>query len=60
MNFFQDRKKKKQLSELKARRHAEDDLLSPALRSQFDSVIAKLEEASGEDLPAALAQSAKE
>lgn len=59
MNFFQERKKKKQLSELKARRHAEDDLLSPALRSEFDGIIAELEAASGNNLSAALEQSAK-
>ena len=54
MKFFQERKKKKQLSELKSRRHAEDDLLSPALRSRFDGVIAELENAPLENLNAAL------
>ncbi|MBE6378032.1 MAG: signal peptidase I [Lentisphaerae bacterium] len=60
MNFFQERKRKKQLSELKARRHAEDDLLSPALRVQFDRIISDLEQAPSAELPAALAQSSKE
>lgn len=45
MIFFLKRKRKKLLAELKSRRHAEDDLLTPALRSQFDDVIDKLEKA---------------
>lgn len=45
MNFFEARKKRKLLAELKNRRHAEDDLLSPALRRDFDLLIAELQEA---------------
>ena len=48
MNFFDVRKKRKLLAEIKNRRHAEDDLLSPALRSDFDALIAELEEAPAE------------
>ena len=60
MKFFQERKRKKQLSELKARRHAEDDLLTPALRSQFDGIISGLEQAPADDLKSALDRSMKE
>lgn len=60
MKFFQERKRKKQLSELKARRHAEDDLLSPALRSRFDGVISRLEEAPAESIDEAIGLSEKE
>ncbi len=60
MKFFLERKRKKLLSELKARRHAEDDLLTPALRMQFDGVISDLEEAPAENLKSALADSMKE
>lgn len=60
MKFFQKRERKKLLSELKSRRHAEDDLLSPALRSQFDEVISKLQNAPAEDLPGAIAAAQKE
>lgn len=48
MNFFDVRKKRKLLAEIKNRRHAEDDLLSPALRVDFDALIAELEEAPAE------------
>ncbi|MBE6357774.1 MAG: signal peptidase I [Lentisphaerae bacterium] len=54
MNFFQQRKRKKFLAELKTRRHAEDDLLSPALRLRFDGVIKLLAEAPAEDIDAAM------
>lgn len=60
MKFFQERKRKKQLSELKARRHAEDDLLSPALRLRFDGVISRLEAAPVESIDEAVALSEKE
>ena len=45
MKFFDARKKRKLLAELKNRRHAEDDLLSPALRRDFDTLIRELQEA---------------
>ena len=48
MSFFDSRKKRKLLAEIKNRRHAEDDLLSPALRSDFDALIAELDEAPAE------------
>ncbi len=60
MLFLKRRKKQKYLSELKARRHAEDDLLSPALRSRFDQVIADLENAPDDEIAAALEKSRKE
>ena len=60
MRFFQERKRKKQLSELKARRHAEDDLLSPALRSRFDAVISELQSAPADELDEALKKAQKE
>ena len=40
-DFFYRRKKKKILAEFRARRHAEDDLLTPAQRQEFDAVIAE-------------------
>ena len=40
-DYFKNRKKKKLLSEIKARRHAEDDLLTPAERAAFDELIAE-------------------
>lgn len=43
MNFFLNRKRRKFVAELKNRRHAEDDLLSPALRLDFDRLIADAE-----------------
>ena len=39
-DIFDRRKKKKILSEFRARRHAEDDLLTPAQRQNFDVLIA--------------------
>lgn len=60
MKFFQERKRKKQLAELKSRRHAEDDLLSPALCAQFDGVIAELQSAPVENIDSALAKARKE
>ncbi|MBQ9803702.1 MAG: signal peptidase I [Lentisphaeria bacterium] len=54
MIFFDKRKQRKFLADLKSRRHAEDDLLSPALRSRFDEVIAKLEQAQGKDIAGAI------
>ena len=39
-DIFTKRKKKKLLDEFKARRHAEDDLLTPEARRAFDEVIA--------------------
>ena len=38
-DFFDRRKKKKILAEFRARRHAEDDLLTPAQRQEFDALI---------------------
>ena len=52
MNFLLKRKQRKLLAELKTRRHAEDDLLSPALRHDFDSIISDLE--NSEASPAAM------
>lgn len=60
MIFFQKRKRKKLLAELKSRRHAEDDLLSPALRSQFDAVIDRLEKAPENALKHAVSQAEKD
>ena len=48
MNFFDARRKRKLLAEIKNRRHAEDDLLSPALRADFDALISELEAAPAE------------
>lgn len=45
MNFFEARKKRKLLAEMKNRRHAEDDLLSPALRRDLDMLISEAQEA---------------
>ena len=39
-DIFDRRKKKKILAEFRARRHAEDDLLTPAQRQNFDVLIA--------------------
>ncbi len=44
MNFFFKRKRQKFVAELKTRRHAEDDLLSPALRRDYDRLIGEAEE----------------
>ena len=52
MNFLLKRKQRKLLAELKTRRHAEDDLLSPALRHDFDAIISDLE--NSEATPAAM------
>ena len=60
MNFLKERKRKKQLSEMKARRRAEDDLLSPALRLQFDSIITELANAPADHLDAALLKARKD
>ena len=54
MIFFDRRKQKKLLAELKDRRRAEDDLLSPALRVRFDEIISDLESASGKDVAGAV------
>lgn len=54
MIFLKKRKQKKLLAELKSRRRAEDDLLSPAQRSRFDNVIADLAAAQGKDISAAI------
>ena len=43
MKLLLKRKQRKLISELKNRRHAEDDLLSPALRRDFDEIIHELE-----------------
>ena len=47
MNFFEARKKRKLLADMKNRRHAEDDLLSPALRRDLDILITELQTALG-------------
>ena len=60
MKFFQKREQKKLLSELKSRRHAEDDLLSPALRIQFDRIIDKLQNAECDRLPEVMDEVKKE
>ena len=41
--FFAERERRKLLSELKIRRHSEDDILTPELRRDFDSIIDELE-----------------
>ena len=43
MKFLLKRKQRKLIAELKNRRHAEDDLLTPALRHDFDEIIHDLE-----------------
>lgn len=48
MKFLLKRKQRKLIAELKNRRHAEDDLLSPALRHEFDEIIHDLETSSPE------------
>ncbi len=60
MVFFQKRKQKKLLAELKSRRRAEDDLLSPALRSRFDGIIDGLSAASGESIAGAVRRAESE
>ncbi len=45
---------------MKTRRHAEDDLLSPALRLRFDGVIEELENAPSENIDEALEKARKE
>jgi len=60
MKFFTERKRKKQLSELKALRRAEDDLLSPALRLRFDAIISELQDAPVEKIDEAVARSRTE
>ena len=45
MSFLTARKKRKLLAEFKNRRHAEDDILSPALRHEFDILISELHDA---------------
>ena len=52
MKFLLKRKQCKLIAELKTRRHAEDDLLSPALRHDFDLIISDLERS--EATPAAM------
>lgn len=54
MIFLDRRKQKKLLAELKVRRCAEDDLLSPALRVHFDEIISALENAAGADIAGAV------
>ena len=49
MKFLLQRKQRKLIAELKNRRHAEDDLLSPALRRDFDEIISELELAPAEN-----------
>jgi len=41
--FFAERERRKLVSELKNRRHSEDDILTPALRRDFDFIIEELE-----------------
>ena len=60
MSFLSRRRKRKQLSELIARRHAEDDLLSPALRLQFDRIIDRLRDAPEPEIDAAIERSRRE
>ena len=45
MKFLLKRKQRKLIAELKNRRHAEDDLLSPALRHDFDEIRSALNKA---------------
>lgn len=54
------RKQRKLLAELQNRRRAEDDLLSPALRSRFDSVIDGLARASGAEIADAMKTAQRE
>ena len=59
MKFLKRRKQKKLLAELKSRRHAEDDLLSPALKAEFDNIISQLESAPETELDQAIDSAAK-
>ncbi len=54
-DFFNKRKKRKFLSELRARRHAEDDLLTPAQKEAFDGVIAAFADSDPKDFKNAAA-----
>ena len=53
--FFAERERRKLVSELKSRRHSEDDILTPALRRDFDFIIEELEKSddAGEAVTAA-------
>ena len=53
--FFAERERRKLVSELKNRRHSEDDILTPALRRDFDFIIEELEKSddAGEAVTAA-------
>ena len=53
--FFAERERRKLVSELKSRRHSEDDILTPALRRDFDFIIEELEKSddAGEAITAA-------
>ncbi|MBR7139569.1 MAG: signal peptidase I [Lentisphaeria bacterium] len=53
--FFAKRKKRKLLGEFKARRHAEDDLLTPEKRQQFDALIAEFAASDPRELKSAAA-----
>lgn len=53
--FLAKRKKKKILSEYKARRHADDDLLTPEARQQLDAVIADFASCDPRELKSAAA-----
>ncbi len=59
MNFLA-RRRRKYLSELRSLRHAEDDLLTPELRRDFDRVIADLEAAPGTESAAAIVRARRE
>ena len=54
-DFFNKRKKRKFLSELRARRHAEDDLLTPEQKEAFDGVIAAFADSDPKDFKNAAA-----
>lgn len=51
MKFLLERKRHKLAAEIKARQHAEEDLLSPALSSQFDKLLDRLQSAGSAELP---------
>ncbi|MBO5792675.1 MAG: signal peptidase I [Lentisphaeria bacterium] len=53
--FFIKRKKRKLLDEFKARRHAEDDLLTPEKRQAFDALIAEFAASDPKELKSAAA-----
>ncbi|MBR2374524.1 MAG: signal peptidase I [Lentisphaeria bacterium] len=60
IDFFIKRKKRKFLSELRSRRHDEDDLLNNEQRQRFDEVIERFAQSAPEDFDKASAKAVKE